>query len=276
MPAVLTFAFDPLAHVGGLDVRFETIAQAAILLAALLLLTRIGRITPTEGPYVPAPTLRPIDVPFLVLGVVPGAVIGGRLDYVLVHLDYYRAHPAAIVDPSQGSLGLGLAVPGAVIGAAILGRLVDAPVRRWFHAATLPTLFVLAATKLAAVLAADGQGMPSDLPWATAYIGDGPWSSLAAYVPSHPSQVYEAVATVAVLIVVGIAFRRGVFADRDGTGLFVAVGLWAAGRGIVALTWRDASVAGPFGAEQLILAALIVACAVIVVLVRRRQASAPA
>jgi phosphatidylglycerol:prolipoprotein diacylglycerol transferase len=272
MPAVLTFAFDPLLHFGDLSVRIETIVLAAILFAGLLLLTWIGRITPTEGPYVPAPTLRPIDVPFLVLGVVPGAVIGGRLDYVLVHLDYYQAHPAAVVDPSQGALGLGLAVPGAVIGAAILGRLVDAPVRRWFHAATLPTLFVLAAAKLAGVLAADGQGMPSDLPWATAYVGDGPWSSLAAYVPSHPAQVYEAIATLIVLVVVGIAFRRGAFAERDGAGLFVAIGLWAAGRGIVALAWRDATVAGPFGAEQLILVPVIVGCALTVILLRRRQA----
>ena len=37
--------------------------------------------------------------------------LGGRLGYVLDHLDYYRANPASIMDFSQGALGLTLAVP---------------------------------------------------------------------------------------------------------------------------------------------------------------------
>ncbi|MBI3747116.1 MAG: prolipoprotein diacylglyceryl transferase [Chloroflexi bacterium] len=270
MPAVITFAFDPLLHVGDLSVRMETVALAAIILAALLMVTRIGRITPMAGPYVPAPTLRPSDLPFLILGIVPGAVLGGRLDYVLVHLDYYAAHPAAVVDPTQGGLGLGLAVPGAILGGAVIARLVDAPLDRWLHASVLPMLFVLGAGKFAGVLAATGQGAPSDLPWATAYLGDGPWSSLAAYLPSHPSQVYEAIGTVAILAVMGLAIRAGAFAHRNGSAAFVALILWALMRGAIVLTWRDASVLGPFRAEELILLAVIVGSFAALVRIRAR------
>ena len=60
------------------------------------------------------------------------------------------------------------------------------------HALILPLLFVLAAGKLTMVLGGDGQGVPWDGAWATAYVGPGPWCSLAPEVPSHPSQVYEA------------------------------------------------------------------------------------
>jgi phosphatidylglycerol:prolipoprotein diacylglycerol transferase len=258
MPAgVITFAFDPLVQVGDSSIRLETLALAAIIFATLVLATLIGRVTPMAGPYVPAPTLRPSDLPFLILGVVPGAVLGGRLDYVLVHLDYYAAHPAAILDPAQGALGLGLAVPGAILGGALIARLVDAPLDRWLHAAVLPMLFVLAAGKLAGILSAAGQGAPSDAPWATAYLGDGPWSSLAAYLPSHPSQVYEAMGTTFILIALGVALRGGAFSRRTGSVLFVGLALWALIRGIVILTWRDSEVLGPLRAEQLVLLAVV-------------------
>ena len=266
--AVITFAFDPLLHFGDLTVRIQTVALAAIMLAALLVLALVGRVTPMASPYVPAPTLRPGDIPFLVLGLVPGAVLGGRLDYVLVHLDYYAANPAAILDPAQGSLGLGLAVPGAILGSAIIGRLIDTPMDRWFHAAALPTVFALGAGKLSGILAAEGQGQPADVAWATAYLGDGPWSSLAAHIPSHPSQVYEAAMVIGVLALVGLALGVGAFARRDGSVLFFAVGLWAIARSIAASTWRDAPVLGPLRAEQLILFLVVLVCMLYVLRVR--------
>jgi phosphatidylglycerol:prolipoprotein diacylglycerol transferase len=271
IPAVVTLAFDPLVYFGDISVRMQTLVLGAILLAALLLVSRIGRITPMAGPYVPAPTLNPTDLPFLVLGIVPGALLGGRLDYVLVHLDYYLAHPGSLIDPSQGALGLGLAVPGAMIGGAVIARLIDAPLDRWMHAAALPTLFVLAAGKLSGVLSADGQGQPSDASWATAYAGDGPWNSLAAAVPSHPAQVYEAILVTLILVFFGLALRAGVFARRDGSALTVAVGLWAVARIAVSFTWRDLGIIGPLRAEQLILLLVVAGCAYSVVTLRREE-----
>jgi phosphatidylglycerol:prolipoprotein diacylglycerol transferase len=259
-PAVITLAFDPVLRFGALEVRVATVALAAILLAGLLLAARIGRLTPQPGPYVPPPPLRLDDIPFLVLGIVPGAVIGGRLEYVLIHLDYYAANPAAIVDPGQGSLALGLAVAGGMVGGIAIARLVGAPATRWMHAAVLPLLFVLAAGKLASVLAADGQGLPSDVAWATAYTGPGPWGSLAPEVPAHPSQVYESIATTLVVVLVGLAIRFGAFARRDGSALLAGLALWAVGRGVAVFTWRDAAVAGALRVEHLVLAVIVIGC----------------
>ncbi|MEW5990508.1 MAG: prolipoprotein diacylglyceryl transferase family protein [Chloroflexota bacterium] len=261
-PAVINLAFDPVVAIGDLEVRGQTLLMALILLAGLLLAARIGHLTPQPGPYVPPPPLRLDDIPFLVLGIVPGAVIGGRLEYVLVHLDYYLANPAAIVDPGQGSLGLALAVGGGILGGIAIARLVGAPAGRWMHAAVLPVLFVLAAGKLSSVLAGEGQGVPSDLAWATAYAGPGPWGSLAPEVASHPSQVYEAIATSLVLVLMVLGLRLGGFSRRDGAALLAGLALWSVARGAVAFTWRDAAVAGPFRAEHLVLAVVVGGCIV--------------
>jgi len=257
-PAVISLAFDPVIRLGGLEVRAQTVLLALVFLAGLLLAARIGHLTPQPGPYVPPPPLRPDDIPFLVLGIVPGAVIGGRLEYVLVHLDYYLANPAAIVDPGQGALGLALAVAGGALGGIVIGRLVGAPTSRWMHALVLPLLFTLAAGKLTSLLAGEGQGLPSDLPWATSYGGPGPWASLAPEVASHPSQAYEAIATTVVIVLIGLGLRLGAFGRRDGAALLTGVALWGIARGVVAFTWRDAAVLGPFRAEHLILAVVVV------------------
>jgi phosphatidylglycerol---prolipoprotein diacylglyceryl transferase len=257
-PAVISFAFDPVLKLGDTaSVRIETLALAAVLFIGIAMAARIGRLTPTVGPFVPAPTLRPDDLVFIVVGAVPGAIIGGRLGYVLAHYDYYLANTSLIVDPRSGGFELTLAVPFAVLTGAIIARLVGASVVRWMHAVAFPLLFVLAAGKLVGVLGANGQGNPADLPWATAYTGPGPWDSLGANVASHPSQVYEAGLVLVAIVVLAAISRWEVISRRDGAALFAAVGLWAIARFVVAFTWRDAIVVGPFRIEQVLLLVLI-------------------
>lgn len=273
VPAVITFEFDPTVAVGGLTAQLETVVLAAVLLTALILAARIGVLTAIPSPLVPPPTLNPWELPVLVVGVVPGAVVGGRIEYVLVHLDYYLAHPVAILDPSQGGLGLGLAVLGGMVSAAVAGRALGLPVGPWAHATALPTLFVLAAGKLVGLLGATGQGAPSDLPWATAYAGSGPWGSLHAEIASHPSQVYEAFGGLLALIVVGYAFRQEAFGRHDGSALFVGVAMWAVGRFAAAFTWRDDAAVGPLGVAQVIAIVVVVVCVAGVIRLRRLAAA---
>jgi phosphatidylglycerol:prolipoprotein diacylglycerol transferase len=250
---VITLAFDPVVELSDTSsVRVETIALAIVFFLGLVLAARMGSITPAIGPYVPAPGLRLDDLVFILVGAVPGAIAGGRLGYVLDHLDYYRATPAAILDPAQGGLTLTLAVPLAILTGGFIARLLGAPVGRWLHASAFPLLFVLGAGKLVGVLGATGQGAASDLPWATAYAGAGPWGSLAAQIPAHPAQVYEAILVGMAIAVLAAAGRVDVVARRDGAAMFVAVGLWAIARFLVAFTWRDAAVLGPLVMDQLL------------------------
>ena len=268
---VIQLGFDPVLRLSDTaSVRYETIGLAVVLFLGLALAARIGSQTPSVGPYVPAPGLRVDDLVFCIVGAVPGAIIGGRAGAVLDHFDYYRANPGAIIDPNQGGLTLTLAIPFGIFTAAVIARLLGAPVARWLHAAALPLLFVLAAGKLIGVLGATGQGLPSDLPWATAYVGPGPWGSLAPAVASQPSQVYEAVLVTLAMGGLLLASRLDVVARRDGAAMFVALGLWAVARFLVGFTWRDSPILGPLRTEQLL--ALVVLAIALVGFVERARA----
>lgn len=261
--AVIEFALDPVLRLSETSsVRYETIALAGVILVGLLVAARIASTTPSVASVDPAPGLRIDDLVFIVVGAVPGAIAGGRLGYVLDHLEFYKANPGAILDPAQGGLTLTLAVPLGILTGAVIARLLGAPVGRWLHVAALPLLFVLAGGKLVGVLGATGQGTFSDLPWATAYRGAGPWGSLAADIPAHPSQVYEALAVAAAIVLLGVVARRPFSQRRDGTVLFAALALWAVARFAVASTWRDPVAVGPLRMDQaLALGVLAVALA---------------
>lgn len=263
--ALIAFDFDPsLRLADGLVMRWQTVALVAVISAGLVVAGLIAR---REG-------LRPDDLLFIAVAVVPGAVVGGRLGYVLLHLDYYRAHTVAILDPAQGSLELALAIVGGALSGAYVASLLGAPIGRWLRIAALPLLFVLGAGKLAMVLGGFGQGQPADLAWATAYVGVGPWGSLAPGLPSHPSQAYEGIATLVVLVILTLALAADAFRERDGRLFFVALGAWAVVRAAVSITWRDPVVVGGLGVGGFIALAIALGCVIAAFVVARRR-SAP-
>jgi prolipoprotein diacylglyceryltransferase len=276
--AVVRLDFDPVLRAAGSAVRLETVVIAIGLLWALLLAARIvGRPEPdTEQLTAIGFGTRIADLMLVVLAIVPGAVVGGRLGYALLHLDYYLAHPAALLDPAQGSLELVLGVVGGTITGAYAASALGGRIGPWLHAAAMPTLLGLAIGKFGMALGGDGQGLPSSLAWATSYVGAGPWGSLAPAIASHPSQLYEAAATVVVLAMVIIATIAGAFRRRDGLALFVALGGWAIARAIVAITWRDAAVVGPLGVDQLLCLGLAAACVAAALVLARGAADSGA
>ena len=228
--AVIAFDFDPVLRLAeGVAIRWQTVALVAIVAAGLIVTGLTAR---RNG-------LRADDLLFIAVAVVPGAVIGGRAGYVLMHLDYYAANTTAIADPGQGSMELALAIVGGLLSGAYVASLLGAPIDRWLQSAALPLLFVLGAGKLAMVLGGAGQGQPSGLSWATAYGGAGPWGSLAPDVASHPAQAYEGIITLGILAVISVALVAGAIQVRDGRLFLAAMAAWALGRAAVSLTWRD-------------------------------------
>jgi phosphatidylglycerol:prolipoprotein diacylglycerol transferase len=270
--AVITISFDPVLRLSETSsVRYETIVLAVVLLLGLVATAWIGARAPDAATDEDGPGLRIDDLVFISVGAVPGLFVGGRIGYVLDHLDFYAANPQAIFDLAQGGLTLTLAVPLGILTAAMIARLLGAPVGRWLHVAALPMLFVLAAGKLAGVLGATGQGAASDLDWATAYSGPGPWGSLAAELPAHPSQVYEAIAVAVAVLVLAVASRHRSIARPTGAALFLALGLWAVARFVVAFTWRDSVTIGPLRVDQLLL--VVVAAGAIAGVIERARST---
>jgi prolipoprotein diacylglyceryltransferase len=241
--AVIAFDFDPLLRLAeGLVVRWQTLALAAAIAATLILAALIAR----RG------SLRLDDLLFIAVGTVPGAVIAGRIGYVLLHVEYYTANPSAVLDPGLGAMELAFGVAGGLLTGSYVASLLGAPVGRWWHTAVLPVLIVLGLGKLTMILGGAGQGTPSTAAWATAFLGPGPWGSLAPALPSDPSQAYEAIATLAVLLVTMLALAFGAFGRRDGRVLFLALAAWAFARAAVTITWRDVAVVGGLNMGTLI------------------------
>jgi prolipoprotein diacylglyceryltransferase len=252
--AVITLEFDPVLRLGDWAVRWETLAIAGAILVGLVLaglLAGRSRLASRGGDSAGG-HLRRDDLLFIAVGIVPGAVVGGRLAYVALHLDYYSSHPALILDPTSGGLGLSGAVVLGALSGGLVARLFDTPIGRWYEVGAVPMLAVLALGKAASVLGGTGQGMPSSLDWATRYVGQGPWGSLGPGIPSFPAQALEGVAVALLAVAVALTAAVGGFRAHDGRAFALALGGWAAVRFEVAGTWRDPIVAGPFRAEQII------------------------
>lgn len=266
--AVIAFDFDPLLHLAdGLTVRWQTVALAAVVAVCLA----------TAGVIARRSGLRPDDLLYVVIGAVPGAIVGGRIGYVLLVPDAFAAGPMALLDPAVGGLELGLAVVGGLVTAWVVATLIGAPARAWAHAIAVVLLVAIAAGKVTMALGGSGQGRPFDGAWATAYLGPGPWVALAPDLPSHPSQIYEAIGTMAVALFVLVATSVGAFRSRDGMRLLIGVGGWATVRAIVSTTWRDPTVAGALplgGVEALVIAVGGVAALVVLSIWWPRRAGA--
>ena len=257
--AVIAFDFDPLLHLAeGLTVRWQTIALAAVI---ALCLSTAGILARRSG-------LRADDLLYVAIGAVPGAVLGGRIGYALLVPDAFRSGPMTLLDPAIG-------VAGGLVTGSVVAALLGAPVGRWAHALAVPLLVGIAAGKLTMALGGSGQGRAFDGTWATAYVGAGPWVGLAPDLPSHPAQVYEAVGTLAVALIVVLATAVGAFRGRDGSRLLVAIAGWAAVRAVVSTTWRDPVVAGSLpvgGIVALVVGLGAILAAVLVSVWRPRRA----
>ena len=309
-PAVITLQFDPTLDIGGRLVRWETLALAAVIVLTIVLAGWLaGRANRSDDALVAAtpgavsePRLRRDDLLYMVIGALPGAVIGGRILHGLDFYDFYVNvdAPAALLDPARGSLSLLGAVIGGTLTAGYVGWLIGAPLRRWLDVAIVPLLVAIGLGKFANLLGGAGQGAITDVPWAVAFAGGGPWRSLGADLPAHPSQVYEGLWALAGILVVGIFAAPAVWRNmperlryrprtaREATlalrfnvrvedlpppgapspGFLFGVGLgwWALGRVVVGFTWRDASIVAGLGVEQI--AALLVIVGLLLLLVR--------
>jgi prolipoprotein diacylglyceryltransferase len=177
----------------------------------------------------------------------------------------FAGGPFSLLDPAIGGLELGLGVVGGVLSAAYVGRLLGAPVGRWASSLAVPLLIAIGGGKLAMAVGGSGQGSPLEAAWSTAYLGTGPWGSLAPALPSHPAQLYEGFATLILALVVvvgGIGFGSG---SRDGRVLLIALGGWAAIRAAVSVTWRDPAALGPFPVGGVLAIGIVVGAAVVLV-----------
>jgi phosphatidylglycerol:prolipoprotein diacylglycerol transferase len=152
----------------------------------------------------------------------PAGLLVGRLVHVLGWWDYYFAHASEIWQLNVDGLSLwGGLLGGLAIGSARLSR--DPPRRRRIFDVAAPNVALgIAVGRVGAFLDGHGQGLPTDVPWATQYA-----SRLAATpdfgVPRHPAQLYDALIALALCGVL-LALPRSLPAGSRVAMFFVVYG----------------------------------------------------
>jgi prolipoprotein diacylglyceryltransferase len=280
--------------------RWDAIAAGVTVVAAIIVAAWLARTVDESG------ALRPLhmdDLIYIVVGILPGAAIGGRLLHGLAYLDVYAADPAALFDPARGTLSMLGAVAGGTISGIYVARMLASPWRRWLDVAAPVLLLTIAGAKFAQFLGGGGQGLAWDGSWAVAFLGAGPWKSVMPGVPAHPAQLYEAFWVLAGILPLSwidsfeaaqrlplgfrqqgswLHLRQGRGEDvapgrlRFGLPYLFALGWWLVGRFAIGFTWRDDIIVGPLRAEQAMALAGLVAVGLLVAAATRMPPESPA
>jgi prolipoprotein diacylglyceryltransferase len=276
---VIEVSFDPIWLSQGplsLVLSWQGLAAATVVFAALLVAALAARrYQPARAADVPddAPALRLDDLLFIAVAVVPGAVIVGRIVYALDFADTYASDLTSLLDPARGSLSLLGAVIGGTLSAAYIARMLSggrSDWRRWLEVAAPLVLFLIVGTKFSQFLGGGGQGVPWTGQQAVAFLGPGPWQSLAPALPSVPSQLLEGGWAAIGVLVLAIFARR----MRLGTAFLWALAWWLVGRVVIAFTWRDDALVGPLGVEQVLAILTLISVALLLVVGRVRAGRA--
>jgi phosphatidylglycerol:prolipoprotein diacylglycerol transferase len=173
-----------LLHLGTLQIRWYGMMYALSFIIGYYLICYLA---PKRG--VP---LGGDGVAELIVYLVAGVLLGGRLGYVLFYnLPYYLEHPVQIVAVWDG----GMSFHGGLIGVTVGGLLFSRKSRIPFWSLTELVVPVapmgLFLGRIGNFINGELWGRPSNVPWAMIF----PRAPLVhgVMVPRHPSQLYEAI-----------------------------------------------------------------------------------
>ena len=278
-----------------LQLRWDAIASGITVVVAIVIAALLARTVDDLGLFRP---MRLDDLIYIVIGIVPGAVIGGRLLHGIDFMDVYATDPGALLDPGRGTLSMLGAVLGGTLSGVFVARVLGTEWRRWLDIAAPILLMTIAGAKFAQFLGGGGQGAAWDGPWAVAFLGAGPWTSVMPDLPAQPSQLYEAFWALAgllpltwidsfdVVAALPPGFRQeeewleerkargeevAPFHLRFGLLFLFALAWWLAGRFLIGFSWRDEVSIGPLRIEQALALAALAVVALLVVAATRRQ-----
>ena len=170
---------DPvLLQVGPLAIRwYGLMYSVAFLVGWPLLLARARRFLPR---------LSHNDASDLMIWILLGVVLGGRVGYILFYqLDYYLDNPLAMLRVWEGGMAFHGGLMGVLTVCVLFSRRHDIACLALADlvAPIAPIGFFLG--RIGNFINGELWGRPTDLPWGMVFPGAGP-------EPRHPSQLYEA------------------------------------------------------------------------------------
>ena len=163
-----------------------------------------------------------------------GTILGARLGHCLFYDPaYYLARPTEILKIWEGGLASHGGTLGIIVATYFFSKYVSKKSMLWcFDRLVVPTGLVAAFIRLGNLMNHEIYGHQTDLPWAFRFVTNIPaWQSGAEPIyslPSHPSQLYEAAAYLAIFaICLWLYFGKQAF-KREGLifGIFM---IWVFG-----------------------------------------------
>lgn len=131
----------------------------------------------------------------LLIWVVCATVIGARLGHVFFYeWDYYSAHPAKIIAFWEGGLASHGGTIAIIIAVFLFSWITTKRSPLWtFDRLVIPIALVGALIRMGNLFNSEIYGHPTSLPWGIIYARGHEWPGM----PCHPTQIYEALAYLA-------------------------------------------------------------------------------
>lgn len=158
----------------------------------------------------------------LVIYVLIATIVGARLGHCLFYEpEYYLANPIEILKTWEGGLASHGGVIGIIIAVWIYSRKVSKQSMLWtFDRLCVPTGLVAAMIRLGNLMNHEIYGYATDLPWGFRFIQNIPaWQAGAEPIfsaPSHPTQLYEALAYLLTFAICMWLYWRKDMQKREG------------------------------------------------------------
>ena len=214
-------SLDPVAFaIGPFSVRWYGIAYVLGFVCAALLIMSLSRRWKVR-----------VDSDSLVtimLCVVVGVIVGGRLGYVLFYGDgYYFQHPEDILALSKGGMSFHGGLIGALLSGIVAARLTHIPYLTLADMGCVVAPVGLFFGRCANFVNGELWGAVTDAPWGVVFGG------AAGMMPRHPSQLYEALLEGVLLFIVLFALSRKIPPRPQGTFLGIFLVLYGTFRFVI-------------------------------------------
>jgi phosphatidylglycerol:prolipoprotein diacylglycerol transferase len=209
---IITWNVDPeIFSLGPLSIRWYGLLFASAFLSGYIVFTR----------FLATERLTSEMLDQLLVYVAVGTIIGARLGHCLFYEpDYFLNNPVEILKIWKG----GLASHGAAIGILI---------SLWLYIRKYKLSFLWLIDRIVITVALGGSfirlgnlfnseiyGGPTELPWGFVFLRDKVYDpntgALLPPVPSHPTQLYEALSYILIFSVLFAFYRRRYLKVRDG------------------------------------------------------------
>ena len=205
-------AIDPvLISIGPLAIRWYSLAYIAGILIGWRYILGLAAVRKQDG-------IDAAAIDDLIVWLVLGVILGGRLGYVLFYkADYYASNPLEAFYVWQGGMSFHGGAIGVILAMALFSR------KRGIAFLPLADMVVCAVPiglffgRIANFINGELFGRPTDVPWAVVFPRGGP-------DPRHPSQLYESLLEGLVLFLILAALWRFTrLSDRPGAlgGVFL-------------------------------------------------------